>query len=427
MSNNNFIQRENFIAEIYHNDDDDELLNTKEILRDNYDYICESISEEGYKLENPECNLFKELLYDDKVVGFVTYDYTKGVGDFSLNEIYVLPEYRGNKYFISELEYMLMGGSTISIYEPTHRIIEILLDNDYARKLDDNLVLTSINLDVNTDNAECSVDGHTLDDDMIHSCNLYDLNMSACLVLEDISSEDKTIIHYSRCLDDDNKYFSASSIRENINDDYFENIKNSILSNHEKYITILMELEEQKPTADFDFDELIGRPPHLSDYLEGLINEQIITKDKALEIQAQMIDEYDNGLVLSESLLKRLEYLSMEDLINEEKIEEGFDSSEFELKCPYCEFPTTPINRTCDVCGYKLDNEAFAEAMSFEDIKEDIIENVKEMKNNGLSDEEIMDISREFTSSMKSGSEVDEEIEQMLLEIVSNVLEDKKQ
>jgi hypothetical protein len=38
-----------------------------------------------------------------------------------------------------------------------------------------------------------------------------------------------------------------------------------------------------------------------------------------------------------------------------------------------------------------------------------------------------MDISREFTSSMKSGSEVDEEIEQMLLEIVSNVLEDKKQ
>lgn len=354
MSNNNYVQRENFIAEVYHNDDNDELLDTKKILKDKYDYICKSISDEGYTLENPACTFFKELLYDDKVVGFVTYDYTKGVGDFSLNEIYVLPEYRGNKYFISELEYMLMAGSTISIYEPTHRIIEILMENDLARKLDDNLVVSSISLDINEDKSECTVSNHELEDNMIHSCNLYDLNISACILLEDISSEDTNIIHYSRCLADDNKYYSAGNIRENIDNDYFENIKNNIIKNHKEYVCTLMELQDNKPTADFDIDEIIGRPPKLSEHLEELIAEQLVTRQKALDIQAQMIEEYENGLVLSESLLKRLEYLSMEDLINEDKEAEGFDSSEFDLKCPYCEFPTTPINKTCDVCGYNL-------------------------------------------------------------------------
>ena len=422
MSNNNYVQRENFIAEVYHNDDDDELINTKEILKEKYDYICKSIKDEGYTLENPECTLFKELLYDDNVVGFVTYDYTKGVGDFSLNEIYVLPEYRGNKYFISELEYMLMSGSTVSIYEPTHRIIEILLQNDLARKIDNNLVVSSISLDIDEDKSECTVSDHELTDNMIHSCNLYDLNISACILLEDISSEDTNIIHYSRCLDDDNKYYSAGSIRENIDDEYFENIKNSIIENHEEYVQTLMELEDNKPTADFDIDDIIGRPPKLSVYLEGLIAEKLVTKQRALDIQAQMIEEYDNGLILSESLLKRLEYLSMEELINEDKEAEGFDSSAFDMKCPYCEFPTTPINKTCDVCGFKLDNDMALTAAIVEEIEDELRENIKEMKKDGLSDAEIIDITEEFVDEMSAGSPHDEEIKTMLLELVESEL-----
>ncbi|MDO5825822.1 MAG: hypothetical protein Q4Q22_05540 [Methanosphaera sp.] len=421
MSNNNYIIRENFIAEVYH--DDDELLNTEEILQDKYSYISKSISDEGYKLEHPECNLFKELLYEDKVVGFVTYDFTNGVGDFSLNEIYVLPEYRGNKYFISEVEYMLMSGSTISIYEPTHRLIEIMLDNDFAKKLDNNLVLTSINLDVDEKKTECNVEDQELDEDLIHSCNLYDLNISACIILDDITNDN--IIHYSRCLDDDDKYYSAGSIRENLNKQYFENIKDTILSNHEKYVDIMMELEDQKPKANFDFDEVIGRPPNLSGYLEGLIEEDLITRQKALDIQAQMIDEYDNGLILSESLLRRLEYLSMEDLINQEKEEEGFESDEFYLKCPYCDFPTTPLDKTCEVCGFKLDNDPL-DVGSFDDVQNGLINSIIEMKNDGLSDEEIMDLTKEFIDEMSDGSEYDDEKGKMLLEFVSGELNNLK-
>ena len=421
MSNNNYVIREDFMAEIYQSDDD-ETLNTKEILQDNYDYICKSISDEDYTLENPNCNLFKELLYDNMVVGFVTYDFTKGVGDFALNEIYVLPEYRGNKYFISELDYMLMGGSTISIYEPTHRIIEILLENDYAKKLDDNLVVTSISLDVDENSSECTADESNLDDELIHSCNLYDLNISACILLEDISSDDSTVIHYSRCLDDDDKYYSASAIRKNIDEEYFENIKYSILSNHEKYINALIELEENKPTAEFDIDEIIGRPPQLSEYLESLISEQIITRQKALDIQAQMIDEYEKGLILSESLLKRLEYLTMEDLINEDKEKEGFDSSEFDMKCSYCEFPVTPISNTCDVCGFKLDQFGMVNFEGSEELVNDLIESIREMKNDGLSDEEIMALTMEFTNSISNGSAFDNKMEEMLIELVQNEL-----
>lgn len=422
MSNNNYVQRENFIAEVYHNENDDELLNTTEILKDKYDYICKSINDEGYTLENPECNLFKELLYDDMVVGFVTYDYTKGVGDFSLNEIYVLPEYRGNKYFISELEYMMLSGSTVSIYEPTHRIIEILMENNLARNIVDNLVVSSISLDINQDKSECTVSNHEWKDDIIHSCNLYDLNISACILPENISDKDTNIIHYSRCLADDNKHYSADSIRENIDNDYFENIKNSIIENHEEYVATLMELEDNKPTADFDIDEIVGRPPNLSGYLEELIAEEFVTRQRALEIQAQMIEEYDEGLILSESLLKRLEYLSMEDLINEDKMAEGFDSSEFDMKCPYCEFPITLIDKTCEVCGLRLDNDELLEYAIFDEMTKDIVENIEEMRRNGLSDEEILEITKVFGDDLSSGYSNGEELKKMLEEIVENEL-----
>ena len=190
MSNNNYILRENFMPEVYHQVEDDEELSTKQILMDNYDYICDSIKDENYKLENPFCSLFKELLYEDKVIGFATYDFNNGMGDLSLNEIYVLPEFRGNKYFINEIESTLMSGSTISIYEPTHRLIELLIENGYAENLDNNLVVSSINLDVNEKKLKSNNENANINDELIYSCNLYDLNISACIILDVFSIAD---------------------------------------------------------------------------------------------------------------------------------------------------------------------------------------------------------------------------------------------
>ena len=112
----------------------------------------------------------------------------------------------------------------------------------------------------------------------------------------------------------------------------------------------------------------------------------------------------------------------MEELINEDKEAEGFDSSAFDMKCPYCEFPTTPINKTCDVCGFKLDNNMALTAAIVEEIEDELRENIKEMKKDGLSDAEIIDITEEFVDEMSAGSPHDEEIKTMLLELVESEL-----
>lgn len=414
MSNNNFISRDHYIPEIYETAEEDKLFNIEEILKDNYDYIYNSIQNEEYKLEHPRCNLFKELLYEDKVVGFVTYDFTIGTGDFTLNEIYVLPEFRGNNYLKNEIDDLLMSGSTVSIYEPTHRVIELLLKYEYADVLDDNLVITAINLDLDVDNIECNVDKSNLNDNMIYACNLYDLNISACILLSDITND--TIIAYSRCLEDDENNYSAKSKREEIDDKYFENIKECLLSNHEKYIEKVMDLYARKPKAEFDIDEIVGRPPHLSRYLEGMIHEEIITKEKALEIQKQMIEEFENEVILPESLLKRLEYLSMEELINENSDMNNFDS-ELDLTCPYCNFPINPMHQTCDFCGYIVTFEEYNNIVS-DDVEKEIISIIEEFKEEGFNDEQILELISLMVDDLNTGSAIDNNIEDMIMDIV---------
>ena len=52
-------------------------LNVEDILKEKYDYIWDAINDENFILKSPECNLFKELLYDNKVVGFCSYDFSR--------------------------------------------------------------------------------------------------------------------------------------------------------------------------------------------------------------------------------------------------------------------------------------------------------------------------------------------------------------
>ena len=76
----------------------------EDILKKYYDYIYQAICEEGIILKAPECNLFKELVFENKVVGFWSYDFSREFITAALNNIYVLPKFRGNNLFLEELE-----------------------------------------------------------------------------------------------------------------------------------------------------------------------------------------------------------------------------------------------------------------------------------------------------------------------------------
>ena len=64
------------------------------LLNETYPYIIDSIKKENFILKCEECNLFKELVYKNKVVGFCTYDFSREFMTAALNNIYILPEFR---------------------------------------------------------------------------------------------------------------------------------------------------------------------------------------------------------------------------------------------------------------------------------------------------------------------------------------------
>ena len=102
-------------------------LDVSDILQTHYEYICQSMREEGFILKYDECNLFKELTFENKVVGFCSYDFSREFITAALNNIYVLPDFRGNGFLLSELEKTMSEHNKPSIMEPTRLVVELLI------------------------------------------------------------------------------------------------------------------------------------------------------------------------------------------------------------------------------------------------------------------------------------------------------------
>ncbi len=410
MSKDNCIIRNDFIAQVY-TSNDIQFLETYTILERDYDYIIESMQDEEFSLENPYCNIFKELLYEDKVVGFVTYDLQNGVGDFSLNAAYILPKYRGHGIFYYELENVLINGNTLSIYNPNHIIIEKLIEYDFARYLDSNLVASSISLDIPTEKLLSNNNKLDVDDDLLHASNLYDMHMSMVIILIDISTPGKNIIYYSKLLDSDKE--ASEENRTHLDETYFQYIKDSILDNHEQFVEILTELTEKLPRAEYTLEEIVGTAPELSIYLEEIINEGLITRQKAYEVQEQLTEEFETEEVLPESLMKRLMYLVLEDDMEAE----DFDDTDAFL-CPYCGYPTSLSARTCNTCGYNIhDFNPMQMMQNIEDFDKQIEAMVEQMKKSGMSDEMIESVLSDAFKQIEDDLEdLDKELSQLIEE-----------
>ena len=141
MAQINYLKRENNTQKVFLTED---TLNVGEILNDDYGYICDSIKKEGFILKSHECNLFKELVFDEKVVGFCSYDFSREFLTAALNNIYVLPEFRGNGLFLSELLKTMEEHNKPSIVEPTRLVVELLIGYGFAKRINDDIVASGI-------------------------------------------------------------------------------------------------------------------------------------------------------------------------------------------------------------------------------------------------------------------------------------------
>lgn len=331
-----------------------------DILKTDYPYIYESIQNEGIILKYSSCNLFKELICDKKVVGFCSYDFSREFLTVALNNIYVLPQFRGNHIFLKELENTMREHNKPSIMEPTRLVVELLIKYGFACKINEDIVASAIEFIVPGSHVISNIDYGNEE----LSTHFYDLKMCSCIHILNI---DEAHIAYSAPLNYDIIHYDCIENRELMDDAYFNGIVDIFRDNDVKFMNILLNLEERLPVKNYTLEEVIGDENGFSPYIESLIEDGHVTYQKALEISRQVREEYEAGMILNESLLIRLAYLFEENVVP--KIGSHDDV------CPYCSMPVDNHDKFCHFCGINLEYDV-------EEMQDSLISSISSSKGN---------------------------------------------
>lgn len=332
-----YLIREDNIQKIFLSENDIDVIDT---LKTYYSYIYDSIIEEGFILKYEKCNLFKELIFENKVVGFCSYDHSREFITAALNNIYILPEFRGKGIFLKELEKTMLEHNKPSIMEPTRLVVEILIKYGFASKINDNIVASAIEFVVPGNHV---LSNREYGDDEL-STHYYDLSLCSCIHILDFT---KRHIAYSAPLNYDIIHYD--DIGE-VDEDYVDDLLEFYQSNDVRLMETILKLEDNLPIKNYTLEDVIGDDDNFSFYIESLIDDAHITHAKALEIKQQIIEEYEAGMILNESLLIRLAYL-----FNENPAPTITSHVE---TCPYCSMPIDDHDKYCHFCGINLDYDA---------------------------------------------------------------------
>lgn len=341
-----YIIREDNIPEMSNNYGE-EVLDEK--LKNDYQYILDSMEVEGYRIRFNDFSFFSEILHEGKVVGFVTYQYLMG-NNLTMNEIYILPDFRGNNLFLDEIIKIIMSGATLSFNEPTRQLVEILIHTNFAVKLTDNLVATAFGFDISDEHLLHHGDFDL--DDGICSASLYDLNICSPLYLHDISTPGVCHIAYQKVLEWDDMHYYCRKNRDSMDmDEYFREFKINMLVNNDEYVTILKGLKNNLPKGMMNYETVFGDGDGLSDYMMSLVDDGALKTNEALRLVKQLKKEYDDGLVSDEGLITRLSYLMVGvDLSKEHELFLENISKTRDL-CPHCYQPVNLMDNYCMTCG----------------------------------------------------------------------------
>ena len=262
-------------------DEDDEVFDIEEVLV-NYPYIVKSMNEENYALQKDTCIAFYEILSEDKVVGFITVDLLDGIV-FLLTDCYILPEFRGNSLFYTELSKLLKIPRGFGILQPTRKMVELLIEYSIAKEVDNNIVVSGIDFYFYDFEA-----GLNKNDGAVLNSNFYDLGICSTILIND-----EDVIYHNQLQDDIKNYGE----RKNLSKTYFENIKKQFEENKNEYNQIISFLKDYLPIKKMTYDEFIGHRKGLSDFLMRLVEKDVLYVPVAFKIQNQITDEYLSGVI----------------------------------------------------------------------------------------------------------------------------------
>lgn len=329
------------IFSIYQND---KKLILEDILKSKYDSIYDSMIEEKFVLNVDNCNIFNEIRFKEKVVGFSTYTIIND-SHLLLTNIYILPSFRGNKLFNKELSRILEEGYVVSIHEPNKIVVTALVNYGYAEKVNDTLVVSAINFNIAIENI-VPKNSQLNRDVFLNLTNLYDLDLCASLLFN-IENNETFEVHYA-ISEHDNEKVSLES-KDIFNKDYFENIVNILTRRDLEIERRLLFLRENLPSVNLEIKELFSSD--LADIFMDYVNEGLVTLNEIKKIKQQLFIDLTRSTIRKQSIPLRLKYL----VSNLHNTKEKDDS--IKNPCPYCNEELDYSRRYCVSCGYDIFND----------------------------------------------------------------------
>ena len=201
----------------------------EDVLCGDYVYLLDSMDMEDFEYDDTSFDIFREIVYKNKVVGFASY--MREENGLLLMEAYVMPEHRHNNLLCREIS----NEENLTVYMPKISLVKALIECDMAVELSDGIAVSKIPLNVSSYDLKQPCDG-----DEYYS-HVYDLKNGSVLLLEDPEYP-----NYSRAKrSDKDKYILGDAL----SDEHLKKAYEIVCDYDEKYLKVTS--KKFKPTIVF--------------------------------------------------------------------------------------------------------------------------------------------------------------------------------
>lgn len=337
---------------------------TTKLLKKNYNYIFHSIKSEGYKIEYDHFDIIQEIVYDEKVVGFISLIHVESIKHIlCINEAYILPEHRNKGLFYQcILNLLSQPNLCISLRNPNRKIIDLLIEYNFAKKLKNNLVISYI--DLYCDYSNRYLNSHIKEyyklydksdqKEMIKS-NFYDLNINSAVFFDEDNlltfNENPAYIEKARTIDSKDKYYLKL---KNVDLTYLNVLYDCFLNIDDILEELSVETEE-RINENLNIEDILGNEKELTPIFIEFLEEHGLTINEGKIIRHKVVQALKHEEIIPKSIILRTMYLMNHIDENDTDIDYNIElGKNIQEECPYCHTVNYSFLEVCEECGYNL-------------------------------------------------------------------------